>query len=69
MNRYERRTFFEELYWLRAIYPMRSEYDATSVMSVGEAIAYAMQLLDQHDVAVASTAVATELSDRSDSRR
>jgi hypothetical protein len=43
------RVFFEELCRLRALYRLRSEYDATPFMPVDEAIAYASQLLAESE--------------------
>jgi hypothetical protein len=46
MNTYERRRQFEEFCRLRAIYRLRSNYDSTPTLSVGQAIAFAEHLLD-----------------------
>ena len=47
MNKLERRRFFEDLCRLRALYRLRSEYDATPVMSIDAVEEYAIGLLDQ----------------------
>ena len=47
MSKYERRRFFEELCRLRALYVLRSEYDAAPVMPIEEVPAYAIALLQE----------------------
>jgi hypothetical protein len=53
MNKFERRRFFEELCRLRALYRLRSEYDATSVIPVRDVVEYAASVWA--DGAVAAT--------------
>jgi hypothetical protein len=46
MNTFERRKQFEEFCRLRALYRLRSHYDSTPTISVGDAIGFAERLLD-----------------------
>jgi hypothetical protein len=60
MNRFDQRSqqrlFFEELCRLRALYRLRSAYDASPVMSVDAATAYASELLTQSEASPARVA-------------
>jgi hypothetical protein len=50
MNKYERRQQFEALCHLRALYRLRGDWDATSTISIREAVAYGTRLLEEPDV-------------------
>ena len=50
MNKYERRKQFEALCQLRALYRLRGDWDATSTISIDEAVAYGVRLLEEPDV-------------------
>jgi len=45
MTRFERRSFFERLCQLQALYRLRGEWDTTAEISIAEAIDYAERLL------------------------
>jgi hypothetical protein len=49
MTRFERRSFFERLCQLQALYRLRSEWDATTAISIAETIAHAERLLGDPD--------------------
>ena len=49
MGTFERRRHFEALCQLRALYRLRGDWDATSTISIDEAIAYAVRLLEEPD--------------------
>ena len=49
MGTFERRQHFEAICQLRALYRLRGDWDATSTISIGEVIAYAVRLLSEPD--------------------
>lgn len=49
MTRFERRSFFERLCQLQALYRLRGEWDTTSAISIGDTIAHAECLLRDPD--------------------
>lgn len=63
MTRFERRRFFERLCQLQALYRLRGEDDATSVISIEGTIAHAEYLLV--DVAALAEAIGADATDPS----
>ena len=57
MNKYERRQQFEALCHLRALYRLRGDWDATSTISIDEAVAYGNHLLEEPDVLAGALAM------------
>jgi hypothetical protein len=49
MTRFERRSFFERLCQLQALYRLRGEWDTTSAISIADSIGYAERLLGDRD--------------------
>ncbi len=49
MTRFERRSFFERLCQLQALYRLRGEWDATCAISIADTIDYAERLLFEPD--------------------
>jgi hypothetical protein len=47
MSTFERRQQFEALCQLRALYRLRGDWDATSTISIDDAVAYAVRLLEE----------------------
>jgi hypothetical protein len=62
MNKYERRQQFEALCHLRALYRLRGDWDATSTISIDEAVTYGIRLLEEPDVL--AVALATDAVDK-----
>jgi hypothetical protein len=69
MSTHERRTYFEELCRLRAIYRLRSDYDASAVMSIDDAIAYGSALLGRRESPKSRRTAVAQPSDRTESTR
>jgi hypothetical protein len=63
MTRFERRRFFERLCQLQALYRLRGQDDATSVISIAGAIAHAAYLLV--DAAALAEAIGADVADPS----
>jgi hypothetical protein len=51
MSTFERRQQFEALCQLRALYRLRGDWDATFTISIDDAVAYAVRLLEEPRVA------------------
>ena len=50
MSKIEQRRHFEALCQLRALYRLRGDWDATPAISINEAVAYAVRLLEEPDM-------------------
>jgi len=57
MSAFEQRKFFEELCQLRALYRLRGHWDATSAISIVDAIAHAAYLLDAPEALAAALGI------------
>ncbi len=57
MNKYERRQQFEALCQLRALYRLRGDWDATSTISIDEAVAHGIRLLEEPEVLAVALAM------------
>jgi hypothetical protein len=56
MGRFDRALYFESLCRLQALYRLRSDDDATGVLSVDDAVAYACELLAESEGSAAEVA-------------
>jgi hypothetical protein len=64
MTRFERRSFFERLCQLQALYRLRGEWDTTSAISIADSIGYAERLLG--DPEALAEVLGAEAADRSE---
>jgi hypothetical protein len=72
MSKFDRRLLFERLCQLRALYRLRGDWDATSAISIDDAVAYAVHLLDEPndlDVALGIEQAGDATAPGSDSKR
>ena len=72
MSKFDRRLLFERLWQLRALYRLRGDWDATSAISIDDAVAYALRLLDEPndlDVALGIDGAGDATAPGSDSKR